>query len=194
MRIAKIGYITLSAVFLAFGTIMIILPESAVDIFGRFCGIAMIVFGAIKFEGYLSKDLYRLAFQYDLQFGILLIVLGLIITFRPVDRRGFLTIALGVLILSDGLFKIKIAFDAKKFGIKIWWILFALSLTASAIGLALLFRPNEIANLPIILLGSSLIADGAMNLFVAISMVKIVKNQLPDDVDEHSNDQSDGII
>ncbi len=44
--------------------------------FGRALGIAMIVSGCIRLAGDFSKDLFRLAFRYNLEFGILLIALG----------------------------------------------------------------------------------------------------------------------
>ena len=36
------------------------------EVIGELLGIGMIVFGAVKVAGYLSRDLFRLAFQYDL--------------------------------------------------------------------------------------------------------------------------------
>lgn len=185
MKIAKIGYIVFSVIFFAFGAIAILLPEPAFPIFGKLCGVGMIIFGGIKLVGYFSKDLYRLAFQFDMQFGILLILIGLIVLFKTSDVLNFLPIALGVLILIDGLFKIRIAFDAKSFGIKVWWVLFIMSLVCEALGVTLLFRPSERAYFPIVLIGISLIAEGCLNMFMVISMVKIVKYQMPDKISDN---------
>ena len=52
---------------------------------GILVGCMMIGFGAVKLMGYFSRDLYRLAFQFDLAYGILLIVLGLIVLVRRAD-------------------------------------------------------------------------------------------------------------
>jgi len=189
MKIAKAGYIALSLVFCALGVATAIIPEEALTVFGRTCGIVMMIFGCVKLVGYFSKDLYRLAFQFDLQFGLLLIPLGLIVTLKPENVISFLTIALGVIILTDGLFKIRIALDARRFGIRYWWVLFALSIVAGAIGPVLLFRPSESAKALLVLLGISFIADGLLNLFVSTSMVKIIDHQLPDRIREEIRDE-----
>lgn len=90
MRIAKTGYIIMSAVFSSAGILFIACPELSLRILGRALGIAMILFGCIRLVGYFSRDLFRLAFQYDLEFGILLIALGAIVLIRSPNVMNFL--------------------------------------------------------------------------------------------------------
>lgn len=180
MRIAKAGYIVMSAVFCAAGVLFIALPEQAAVAAGRMLGAAMIVFGAVKLVGYFSRDLFRLAFQYDLEFGILLIALGVISLLRTSGVLDFICVAMGVAILTDGLFKIQISIDARRFGIAAWWVVLLLAVAAGAVGMALIFRPWESAMLLTVLLGAALLAEGVLNLCVAVSTVKIIKNQRPD--------------
>ena len=85
MRIAKIGYIVMSVMFCIAGALFIALPDISITMIGISMGIAMIVFGIVKLVGYFSRDLFRLAFQFDLELGILLLVLGLIVLIRPDD-------------------------------------------------------------------------------------------------------------
>ncbi len=180
MRVAKVGYIVMSAVFCAVGLIFIIRPDVSAGFLGYLLGTAMIVFGAIKIVGYFSKDLFRLAFQYDLEFGVILIVLGVIVLARPLDVLNFIFIAAGIATLADSLFRIRIAIDAKRFGIESWWTILAIAVATGAIGIILIVRPWESAGVLTVLLGISLLAEGLLNLCVAISTVKIVKNQYPD--------------
>ena len=79
MKTAKIGYIVISILFCVLGGVLLARPETSVPWIGRLLGIGMIVFGLIKLVGYFSKDLFRLAFQYDLSFGVLLIVLAIVL-------------------------------------------------------------------------------------------------------------------
>lgn len=180
MRIAKYGYIAMSSVFCAAGILLIALPELSIAVIGRLLGIAMVLFGAVKLVGYFSGDLFRLAFQYDLEFGILLIALGSSVLLKPAGLMNFIFIALGIAILSDGLFKVQISIDARRFGIRSWWMILILALLAGAAGLALVFRPWESAKLLTILLGVNLLCEGILNLCVAVSTVKIVRHQRPD--------------
>ena len=180
MRIAKIGYIVMSVMFCIAGALFIALPDISITMIGISMGIAMIVFGIVKLVGYFSRDLFRLAFQFDLELGILLLVLGLIVLIRPDDLMTFICIALGISILTDGLFKVQIALDSKRFGIKSWWVILALAVVVGTIGVFLIFRSAKSAQFLTVLLGVSILAEGILNLYTVISTVLIIKHQQPD--------------
>ena len=180
MRIAKIGYIVMSVMFCIAGALFIAMPDISITMIGISMGIAMIVFGIAKLVGYFSRDLFRLAFQFDLELGILLLVLGLIVLIRPDDLMTFICIALGISILTDGLFKVQIALDSKRFGIKSWWVILALAVVAGTIGVFLIFRSAKSAQFLTVLLGVSILAEGILNLYTVISTVLIIKHQQPD--------------
>ena len=180
MWVAKTGYIVMSLVFCAAGALFIVKPEFSATAISRTLGAAMIVFGIVKLVGYFSKDLFRLAFQYDLGFGLLLIALGILVLAKPAGALDFIFAALGIAILTDGLFKVQIAVDAKRFGIPSWWLTLALAIVTGLVGLALVFRPWDSVQLLTALLGAALLAEGVLNLCVAVSTVKIVAHQRPD--------------
>lgn len=180
MRIAKIGYIIMSVLFCVAGILFITLPELSMTIMGICIGIAMLVFGLVKLVGYFSKDLFRLAFQFDLEAGILMMVLGVIVLFNPKNLMTFICVALGIAILLDGLFKIRIAMDSKQFGIKSWWLIGILAVITGIIGIILIFNSGTGAKILSVLLGISLLSEGILNLYTVISTVRIIKNQLPD--------------
>ena len=180
MRIAKIGYIVMSVMFCIAGALFIALPDISITMIGISMGIAMIVFGIVKLVGYFSRDLFRLAFQFDLELGILLLVLGLIVLIRPDDLMTFICIALGISILTDGLFKVQIALDSIRFGIKSWWVILALAVVTGTIGVFLIFRSAKSAQFLTVLLGVSILAEGILNLYTVISTVLIIKHQQPD--------------
>lgn len=183
MRIAKIGYIVMSVMFCIAGALFIALPDISITMIGISMRIAMIVFGIVKLVGYFSRDLFRLAFQFDLELGILLLVLGLIVLIRPDDLMTFICIALGISILTDGLFKVQIALDSKRFGIKSWWVILALAVVAGTIGVFLIFRSAKSAQFLTVLLGVSILAEGILNLYTVISTVLIIKHQQPDSIE-----------
>ena len=183
MKIAKIGYIVVSVLFCIAGILFIALPEISTKIVGIEIGIAAIVFGIVKLIGYFSKDLYRLAFQFDLEFGILMVVLGTIVLFHPKNVMAFIAAAFGIAILFDGLFKIRIALDSKRFGIKDWWLILSLAIIAGFIGVALIIDSAFGAGVLTILMGVSFLSEGILNLYTVIRTVLIVKNQAPDFVE-----------
>lgn len=180
MRVAKIGYIAVSAALCFFGVLLIVKPEISLAAFGLFTGIVLIIFGIIKIVGYLSRDLYRLAFQYDLACGILVIALGIMVILEPNDVIDTICIAVGITFLMDGLLKIQISIDANTFGIRQWWLILSVALLTVVIGVLLVFRTSGSVRALMVLLGISLLADGIMNLTTVLSTVKIIHHQYPD--------------
>ena len=180
MRVAKTGYIAVSILLAVLGIVLIAWPTFSVNALGVICGILLILFGGVKLVGYFSKDLYRLAFQYDMPFGTLLIILGIIMLIHPGNLASFICVVFGLSVLISSLFNIQTALDAKKFGINQWWLIFALSVIAAVWGLILVFRPSEAADVMAVLLGITLLFESAVNICTVVTSVKIVKNQHPD--------------
>ena len=183
MKAAKAGYIVMSCLFIAAGIALIVSPELLETTACAVCGGAMIAFGIVKLIGYFSKDLFRLAFQFDLAAGILLILLGTHAIVKPERFLGFIGIAFGIIVLADGLFKIQIALDSRTFGIRKWWLILAGALITSTAGVALILDPSGSAAVLGFILGLSLVCEGALNLITTITAVKIIENQLPDRID-----------
>lgn len=180
MRAAKTGYIVMSLLFCAMGLVLLLAPEISAVRIGRLLGSFVIVFGAVKLVGYFSRDLFRLAFQYDLAFGLLLIVLGIVTLAHPNDTIGFLAVVSGIPVLADGLFKVQLAFDARRFGIRRWWLILTAAIVTGIIGAVLVFRPAAAVTVMTALIGAALLTDGLLNLSVALCTVKIVAYQQPD--------------
>ena len=180
MKTAKIGYIVMSVLFCVLGVVLLFTPGVSALWIGRLLGIGLILFGAIKLVGYFSRDLFRLAFQYDLAFGLLLMVLGIVTLSHPGDALSFLCVMFGIPVLADGLFKIQIAVDSRQFGIRNWWLVLVLAALTCVVGVVLVFRPMTGVRALTALMGLSLLCDGVLNLSVALCTVKIVDYQRPD--------------
>ena len=176
----KTGYIVISALFCVLGVVLFVMAERCVPWIGRALGIGMVVCGAVKLGGYFSRDLFRLAFQYDLAFGILLAAVGVITLCHPGEAMTFLCVMFGIPVLADGLFKIQVAVDAKRFGITKWWIVMVMAILTVAMGIVLVLRPGESAAVIMLLAGIGIFVEGLLNICVSLCMVKIVKNQYPD--------------
>ena len=180
MRVAKVGCVLLSAVCILAGLAMLFRPDAVLQWVLRFFGAALLAFGAVKLIGYFSRDLYRLAFEYDLQFGILLLVLGLLVLLRPGCALNLICVVCGCCLLVECLFRLKTAAEARAFGLPNWWMTTALAIPAVLIGAVLILDSGASARTGVMLLGAALTAEGLLNLCVALTMVKIVRNQLPD--------------
>ncbi len=106
----------------------------------RACGGVFVLAGLSRAAGYLSDDLYKLAFQHDLAFGGLLAVLGAALALRrDVPPEAVCTLA-GGCSLTDGLLKVQTALDGKRFGLGGWGAILSAALAACAAGLLAVLR------------------------------------------------------
>ena len=183
IQAAKLGYILLSVALCVLGGVLIAVPDFSAALLCRLVGVTMLLFGAVKIIGYCSKDLYRLAFQYDLAFGILLIALGGILLFRPDTMVQIICIIMGVCVLADALLKIQIYIDSKAFGLEKWWLILVAAILTGVAGFLLVLRPMESARAVMILLGVTLITEGLLNLTTILTAVKIIRRQRPEIID-----------
>ena len=141
------------------------------------------LFGLVKIIGYCSKDLYRLAFQFDLAFGILFMALGIILIIRTDVMVNLICIVMGICVLADALLKIQISIDSKTFGIQKWWLILAMAILTGVAGFLLVFRPSESIQIIMILFGIALITEGVLNLITILIAVKIIRHQMPEVID-----------
>ena len=182
MRTAKAGYIAMSVILMAAGAVLIAAPDTLASAMCSVLGVVSAVFGGVKIASYFSKDLFRLAFQHDLAEGILLMILGVTAAVKPELFLGFIGVIFGVCVLADGLLKIQTAIDAKVFGVSKWWLIFAAAIAADIAGFFLIINPVDSAAVVAVILGVTLLMEGLLNLITVLVAVKIVKNQLPDDI------------
>ena len=183
IKAAKTGYIIISILLCVLGIVLIAVPEFSVTLLCVLGGGIMMLFGLVKIIGYCSKDLYRLAFQFDLAFGILFVVLGFILIIRTDAMVNLICIVMGICVLADALLKIQISIDSRAFGIKKWWLILAMAILTGVAGFLLIFRPSESIQTIMILFGIALITEGVLNLITILTAVKIIRHQLPEVID-----------
>ena len=183
IRAAKTGYMLTAAVTLAAGLILLIWPKFSMKLICYLAGAILIVGGIFRIVGYFSKDLYRLAFQFDLAFGILTVVVGLIMVLHPDGVVSFIHFIVGILVLMDGLLKVQTTLDAKRFGLTEWWLIGVAALLTVLFGLLLVVNPFGSAVVLLRFMGITLLCEGILNLCVAGYAVKVIKKAKPDVID-----------
>lgn len=192
IQTAKVGYLVISAALCILGVLLIVYPTISAKVLCYILGGVLTVYGIIKMVGYFSKDLYRLAFQYDLASGALITALGVIMLVIPDGVISVTHTVIGILILADGLFKIQIAIDAKRFGVSRWWLIAAAAILTGVVGLLLILHPFAGAAAAMILMGVGLLAEGILNLSVVLCAVKIVRHQKPDVIEVSYTEETEG--
>lgn len=173
---ARIGYVIMSVFLCILGCVLIAVPGFSASLLCQIIGGLLILFGFVKIIGYCSKDLYRLAFQYDLASGLLLMILGVVFVFRAGLVMNAIFILLGFYVLGDALLKIQIAMDSRAFGIRQWWLILTAALLTGILGFLLILRPSASAQIVMVMLGVTLVTEGILNLITILVAVKIRKD------------------
>jgi len=169
---AKWSYILISALLIALGACVIVRPGISAQTLCLLIGTLCILFGIAKCSGYLARDQYGLAFQFDLALGILALVIGILLCAHPGGIVRLVPFMVGQFILTDGVFKVQTAVDAKRFGLARWWSILLLALLCMAGGILLMVSPTAGAKVLMMLLGLALAVDGAQNLAVVLYTVR----------------------
>lgn len=175
IHMARDGYILISIIFYIAGIICMTVPSISPLVLCIIGGIILVAYGIVKTIGYISDDLYDLAFQYDLACGIFLIVLGVIVLGCNLRIRTYLSPGFGLLLLLDAVFKVQTAKDAKVFGLKIWkWILI-LSIIVATFGILIIIKPFGGSHISHVITGCGFFAERLMNHLTVKETVKISK-------------------
>lgn len=173
---AKQAYVIVSIVMIVLGLILIFFPEISVAALCYTIGGIMTAFGIVRLVGYFSKDLFRLAFQFDLALGIFSLLVGVLMILHPSHVLAAIPVIIGIFVTIDGVFKVQTAFDARRFGMKRWWTVLMLALLTCAAGIFLIVDPFKGANAMMILFGTTMLVDGIQNLCVVLYTVKTAQN------------------
>lgn len=177
-KLAKTGYLAISVIFYIAGMACMILPEVPPLTVCVISGTVLIVYGGIKIIGYFSKDLYCLAFQYDLACGLFLIVFGIITLARSQHIIPHLSIGLGALILLDSLLSVQMSKDAKRFGLETWYVILIAAVVAGVFGGLVIIHPFHTPSGQHIIAGCALLAQGFKSQCVVRYTVKSMKYRL----------------
>ena len=105
----KNAYTVMTICLIALGAALLFAPQLGLRTLCVVYGVFLIVYGVTKLSGYFAKDLFQLAFQFDLALGIVTIVLGIIIIEKSEYIIEILSTAIGIFMLVDAALKIQTA-------------------------------------------------------------------------------------
>ena len=157
------AYLFLSLIPIALGVLCIVKPGLILNVICYVAGGLLLGAGLIKLVQYFSGK----APQADsLVLGALFAMLGVILIFRKDEVLDLIFIFIGVLLLLDGIVKLKNSLEAKGKGAQDWVALLVVALIVAAFGVLIITNVLK-GNVLIVILGISVIIDGLQNLYSA---------------------------
>ncbi len=177
VQAAKSFYIVCSILLCILGILLICWPTLSAEIVCIVLGVVSLVYGAEKILGYFSRDMYRLAFQFDFALGIFVAIIGVVLLLRPGKVLNLLDFIVGLFVLIESVFKVQTSVDACRFGLKGWWLILTGALICAVIGLLLVLDLLSGTSLVMTFVGISLLTDGSQHLFNAFYTIKVMKKR-----------------
>ena len=131
-----------------------------------------LLMGSADLFGYYSNDLFRLAFQFAFTFGSFSILFGVLLLLAPAHILALLPCFAGIYIILDGLQKVQLSLECRKFGIRKWPLILGTSVLVTALGIlsVMLFKGMES---PFLWMGIAVSADGAENFWTTMYTVRV---------------------
>ena len=144
--IKKTGWSSLltSIIFAALGIILIVNPNGTIKTVAYTLGTIFIIIGISKIINYIrNKGKYDF-FNFDMSFGIIAIIIGLI-TIMYIEQIGTLfRIIISIWIIYNAIMRINIAFNLKNLDSRMWISSLILAILMFICGVYILFTANAI--------------------------------------------------
>ncbi len=113
--------IFIGVLIIIMGIIMILFPKNILNIISYFIGGFLILNGVLKIYYYIKFDGKYNIFNYDLSYGILNIIMGLLCLFFKNEFQSIIRIIIGLIAIYEGIKNLslvsKLLFVSKKLGI-----------------------------------------------------------------------------
>lgn len=147
-----------SVVFAILGCILFFKPEGTIKVISYILGTIFILIGIYKMIHYLSaKEKYRF-YNYDLVYGLMAIIIGLITIIYSNTISSIFRIMLGIWIAYTSFIRINLSLELKRVKSSAWIYSFLLALILLIAGLYIIMNSGAvIATVGIVMVVSSII-------------------------------------
>ena len=171
--IKKAGYtsIVTSTILAVIGVIMFLYSETTMKIIAYILGGLLILTGIVKIIEYITQKGEYDLFNYDLIYGILSIVLGIVIIRNTGTLQGLLGIIVGVWIIYNSLTRFDLSIKLKAYKVSTWWIMIVIAVLMMLCGIYIIFVPDII----IASLGGILFIYSIMDIIESIAFISNIK-------------------
>ncbi len=159
-----------SIVFAILGIILIVNPEATITIISYILGIMFILIGAYKASNYfINKGNYDL-YNYDLAFGIIAIVLGIITITYGKQIITILRILIGLWIIYSAIIRLSLSLKLKTLGTNAWAYSLGISIVMLICGIYAIT-----SNIIMVTIGTVILIYAILDIIESIIFISNVK-------------------
>lgn len=167
----KWGTLLSAVLTIIIGIFLLARPDAAVATISIVVGWVLLAGGVVSVILFFTGKTY--GFEYlNIILGVIGIVLGLWIVIDPDFISSFITILLGILMLTHGAVDFQSALQHKKLGGEKWWIDMVFALITLALGVFVIILHFNAAKYIMMFCGISLILDSLTDFLIVIRLAR----------------------
>ena len=134
-----------SLLFLVIGILLLVRPEQIITVIVDIIGIGIIVLGVFGLIRYFRKNTET--YTFDLMYGIICIIAGILIMTNVRVVASFLPIVIGIWMIGNSIIKIQYALTLREFKESNWLATMIVSVLTLGCGILFVFNPFKGATL-----------------------------------------------
>ncbi|MBR3249383.1 MAG: DUF308 domain-containing protein [Clostridia bacterium] len=162
--------IVTSIVFAIIGILFISNPEGTFKFAATVLGIIFIIFGAIKILNYFRDRGNTDFYNYDLIYGSVSVVAGIVIMVNSAALETIFRIIIGIWIIYSGIMRVSLALKLKSINSEVWMPVLIIAILMILCGLFITFYSGAI----IMTVGSIILAYAIMDIIEGFIFIKKV--------------------
>lgn len=162
---------------LCLGVFLFSNAEQSLEILSKIIGVICIIYAIARTISMFVAKKREALFTLGIIINIALVVLGVLIMTNSFGLSAIIGLIIAIYLLLDALWKLRIAFAAKKFSLPHWYILLLISAVNIIIAIVALTNVSSVAKVSIQLIALGIVCDSVLNLLSLAFQSKIDKSQ-----------------
>lgn len=166
LKQAKLNFILMAIVYIVFGLMFMIRPDTTNRLIVLVLGIIIALFGISKIIAHIQSEISQRYESFNLGTGIITLLIGLYFLIKPETIVSILGVILGFSLFFHGAINIQHAFNLKGMGYGRWWASAIFGIIAICFGFYGVMNPTAISPAFSIVIGSGMIISGITDIFM----------------------------
>lgn len=179
--------VTSSIILFILGLLLFLKPDTVIHVVALILGIFIIVVGIFALLKYFRSEQKNGMIRFNIIYGGVCIVSGLILALTPSAIASILPIVLGIWMIISSLLKIQYALNIKEAGSTSWIPTFTLAMITLVVGILLVINPWRGAQVILQIVGGFLMAYALLDVVASFllnketkTLIKVIDVDIPE--------------
>ena len=179
--------VTSSIILFILGLLLFLKPDTVIHVVALILGFFIIVVGIFALLKYFRAEQKNGMIRFNIIYGGVCIVSGLILALTPSAIASILPIVLGIWMIISSLLKIQYALNMKEAGSTSWIPTFTLAMITLVVGILLVINPWRGAQVILQIVGGFLMAYALLDVIASFllnketkTLMKVIDADIPD--------------